>query len=282
MTGPGTAKEIFLEAIGRSGDDRTRYVALACGGDAQLRSQVDGLLRAHDEAQGFLSDEAPTVLAPEGSLPVSSLAGRMIGERIGPYLIEEIIGEGGFGNVYLARQDAPVRRQVALKILKPGMDTDQVIRRFEQERQTLAVMQHPGIARVFDASTTESGRPYFVMEFVDGPPLTDYCDAARLSIDERLRLFERVCRAVQHAHQKGVVHRDLKPSNILVTMVDGQPEPKVIDFGIAKAIEQTDGAVTLTQARQVIGTPLYMSPEQASGGEIDTRTDVYSLGVVLY
>ncbi|MFL5541944.1 MAG: protein kinase domain-containing protein [Longimicrobiaceae bacterium] len=206
-------------------------------------------------------------------------------QQIGPYRIVRVLGEGGMGVVYLAWQAEPVRREVALKILKPGMDTRQVVARFESERQALAVMEHPGIARVFDAGATEAGRPYFVMERVDGVPLTEYCDARRLSVRERVRLFVQVCRAVQHAHQKGVIHRDLKPSNVLVGTHDGEPHCKVIDFGIAKATAPSAGEpAQLTQLDQAMGTPAYMSPEQAeaSGLDVDTRADIYSLGVLLY
>ena len=189
------------------------------------------------------------------------------------------------GVVYMAEQTQPVRRRVALKIIKPGMDTKQVIARFEAERQALALMDHPNIARVLDVGTTGLGRPYFVMELVQGVPITDYCDRERLPISERLALFVPVCHAVQHAHQKGVIHRDLKPSNVLVTMVDGAAVPKVIDFGVAKAIGQPLTEKTLlTGFAQLVGTPLYMSPEQAdlSGADVDTRSDIYSLGVLLY
>ena len=207
------------------------------------------------------------------------------GTSIGPYKILQLIGEGGFGNVFMAQQTHPVRRRVAVKIVKPGMDTKQVIGRFESERQALAMMDHPGIAKVFDAGQTPSGRPYFVMELVKGVPITEYCDGATLTLDERLKLFVAVCHAVQHAHHKGIIHRDIKPSNVLITLHDEKPVVKVIDFGIAKAMNQdlTDRTV-FTEFRQFIGTPEYMSPEQAamSGLDVDTRTDVYSLGVLLY
>lgn len=206
-------------------------------------------------------------------------------ESIGPYQIRDVLGEGAMGVVYLAEQLEPLRREVALKILKPGMDTAQVVARFESERQALAVMEHPGIARVFDAGRTEDGRPYFVMERVDGVPLTVWCDEHRLDVRERVALFAQVCRAVQHAHQKGVIHRDLKPSNVMVTEGDeGEPRAKVIDFGIARAVEPGEDAARLTALDQSIGTPAYMSPEQArsSGLDVDTRTDIYSLGVLLY
>ena len=205
--------------------------------------------------------------------------------RIGPYKLVEIIGEGGMGEVWLAEQTEPVKRMVALKIIKLGMDTRQVVARFEAERQALAVMDHPHIAKIYDGGATPEGRPYFVMELVRGQPITDYCDTERLSTPERVRLFVDACRAVQHAHLKGVVHRDLKPSNLLVSIQDGEPVVKVIDFGIAKAMGQSLTDLTLhTKIDEVIGTPDYMSPEQAdpSSPDVDARTDIYSLGVVLY
>ncbi len=207
------------------------------------------------------------------------------GAPIGNYRLMEKIGEGGFGLVFVAEQQRPVKRKVALKVIKPGMDTREVIARFEAERQALALMDHPNIARVLDAGTTDSGHPYFVMELVRGIAMTDYCDQARLTLRERLQLFVNVCQAIEHAHQKGIIHRDIKPSNVLVTLHDGLPVVKVIDFGVAKALHQqlTDKTI-YTRFAQVIGTPLYMSPEQAemSGLDIDTRSDIYSLGVLLY
>ncbi|MGH7970760.1 MAG: serine/threonine protein kinase, partial [Limisphaerales bacterium] len=215
-----------------------------------------------------------------GDLPEEAL-----GQIFGRYKLLEKIGEGGFGIVYVAEQKEPVKRRVALKIIKLGMDTRQVVARFEAERQALALMDHPNIAKVLDGGATESGRPYFVMELVRGVKLTEYCDQNKLSTKQRLELFIPVCQAIQHAHQKGIIHRDIKPSNILVALHDGVPVPKVIDFGIAKATQQdlTDKTV-YTQLQQFIGTPAYMSPEQAemSGLDIDTRSDIYSLGVLLY
>jgi serine/threonine-protein kinase len=207
------------------------------------------------------------------------------GDEIGPYKLLRVLGEGGGGIVYLAEQSQPIRRQVALKVVKPGMDSRQVLARFEAEQQALARMEHPHVARVHDAGLTPGGRPYFVMEYVQGTPITDYCDERKLAIEERLQLFLHVCEAVQHAHQKGIIHRDLKPSNILVTVEDEEAVPKVIDFGVARAISQPLTDHTLyTEQGQLVGTPEYMSPEQADVGnqDIDTRTDVYSLGVVLY
>ncbi len=220
------------------------------------------------------------------TVPGKPLVGiEVAGDVIGPYKILQLIGEGGFGNVYMAQQSAPVKRRVAIKIVKPGMDSKQVVGRFESERQALAMMDHPNIARVFDAGATPTGRPYFVMELVKGVPITEHCDVSNWTTDERLKLFQDVCHAVQHAHHKGIVHRDIKPSNVLVTLHDDKPVVKVIDFGIAKAMNQdlTDGTV-FTEFRQFIGTPEYMSPEQAamSGLDVDTRSDIYSLGVLLY
>jgi serine/threonine protein kinase len=264
--------------------ERQAFVERACGGDSALQSQVERLIAHHFEAGSFLERPAavdPRVIAA-GEMPSLSDGP---GAVIGPYKLLEQIGEGGMGMVYLAEQTRPVRRKVALKIIKPGMDTKQVVARFDAERQALAMMDHPNIARVHDGGTTESGRPYFVMEPVRGIAITAYCDREQLTICDRLELFVLVCRAVQHAHQKGIIHRDLKPSNILVTVIDGAAVPKVIDFGVAKA---TSGSLTdktlFTGFHQFIGTPLYMSPEQAdlSGMDVDTRSDIYSLGVLLY
>ena len=237
------------------------------------------LLRAEEEEPGFLESPAVAVVVIDHAVTEQP------GTQIGPYKLLEQIGEGGMGVVYMADQQAPVRRRVALKIIKPGMDTRQVVARFEAERQALALMDHPNIARVLDAGATDSGRPYVVMELVRGVPITEFCDEGNLPLTERLDLFVQVCRAVQHAHQKGIIHRDLKPSNVLVTLHDGRPVPKVIDFGVAKATNQQLTEKTLfTNFTQMIGTPLYMSPEQAemSGLDVDTRSDIYSLGVLLY
>ncbi len=218
-----------------------------------------------------------------GSLSASS--SEQAGARLGRYTLLEPIGEGGMGVIWLAEQREPVQRRVALKIVKLGMDTRQVLARFEVERHALARMDHPHIARVLDAGATDAGRPYFVMEYIQGVPIVEYCDAARLDTKARLRLFTDVCRAIQHAHQKGVIHRDIKPSNVLVSTSDGAPVPKVIDFGIAKAAAEDSGVTTrFTADDQVLGTPAYMSPEQAgsAGKDVDTRSDIYSLGVLLY
>jgi len=270
-------KHIFLEALQLDSDsERRAFVEVACGADAALKGEVETML-AHEAVLGsFLGEGAGG--EPHG-------IDTMTGTRVGNYELREEIGEGGFGVVYRAEQVEPVRREVAVKVLKAGMDTREVVSRFEAERQALALMDHPGIARVFDGGATSSGRPYFVMELVRGESINAYCDRVRLSLPRRLELFAGVCRAVQHAHQKGVIHRDLKPSNVLVAEVDGSAVPKVIDFGIAKALGKSLTDQTLaTRIGHVIGTPQYMSPEQAdlSTLDIDTRSDVYSLGVLLY
>ncbi len=266
-------KQLFIEALDLPAHARAAFLDRSCAGDAPMRAEIEALLAAH-EAPAVLA--ASTVAAP----PIETE-----GSRIGPYKLLQLIGEGGFGSVFMAEQTAPVHRRVALKIVKLGMDTRQVVARFDAERQALAMMDHPNIAKVFDAGATTSGRPYFVMELVRGSRITQYCDDNNLSPTARLELFVLVCNAVQHAHQKGVIHRDLKPSNILVTVSDGRPIPKVIDFGIAKATGARLTEMTLfTEHRQLIGTPAYMSPEQADtdSADIDTRTDIYSLGVLLY
>jgi serine/threonine protein kinase len=260
-------------------EEREQLLDRACGGDVELRSKLDRIFTLQSEAANFFE------AAPE--LPVSDRDPEhesSIGGRIGRYRLIERIGEGGCGVVYLAEQCEPVRRKVALKIIRLGMDTESVIARFELERQSLAMMDHPNIARVLDAGATASGRPYFVMELVDGERITNFCDAARFGIRQRLDIFVQVCQAIQHAHLKGVIHRDIKPSNILVRLQDDIVMPKVIDFGIAKAAARTaDDDVTLTAVDQMIGTPAYMSPEIAAGGtDLDTRTDIHSLGAVLY
>jgi serine/threonine protein kinase len=274
-------KVIFGNALEIASPDRQAYLDQVCAGQPDLRRKVEALLRAFDDAGSFM-EAPPSGLGPTRNEP--ALAERP-GTVIGPYKLMEQIGEGGMGLVFVAEQQEPVRRKVALKVIKPGMDSRDVIARFEAERQALALMDHPNIARILDAGTTDSGRPYFVMELVKGVPITGYCDQNQLTPRERLELFVGVCQAVQHAHIKGIIHRDLKPSNVLVTLHDGTPVVKVIDFGVAKALGQplTDKTI-YTRFAQMIGTPLYMSPEQAemSGLDIDTRSDVYSLGVLLY
>ena len=259
-----------------------------CGATLNAESALDVCPRCV-AAQALSPNTSPASgdadSGPAGTIMLGSGSVEQPGDRIGRYKLLQKIGEGGCGVVYMAEQEEPVRRRVALKVIKLGMDSRQVIARFEAERQALAMMDHPNIAKVHDGGTTETGRPYFVMELVRGVRITDYCDENKLSTAQRLDLFMKVCHAVQHAHQKGIIHRDLKPSNILVTINDGVPVPKVIDFGVAKAVEQRLTDKTLfTEFHQFIGTPAYMSPEQAlmTSLDIDTRSDIYSLGVVLY
>ncbi|XZE53737.1 protein kinase domain-containing protein [Planctomycetaceae bacterium SH139] len=276
-------KTIFLQALEQLGPaERIAYLDQACGDDATLRASVEQLLEA-SELPGNLLDQPPISLPfPEAEL----LSGnQLIGQTIGVYRLMEQIGEGGFGLVFVAQQEQPIRRKVALKIVKPGTGSREVIARFEAERQAVAMMDHPNIARIFDAGVTPDGRPYFVMELVRGTPIVEFADCCRMTIIERLKLFIDVCSAVQHAHQKGVIHRDIKPSNVMVTLHDEKPIVKVIDFGIAKAIGQSLTDKTIyTRFFSMIGTPLYMSPEQAemNGLDVDTRSDIYSLGVLLY
>jgi eukaryotic-like serine/threonine-protein kinase len=276
---------------------RQAFLDRACAGDERLKTAVEEMLSAHADAEQFFARGRAAVNASANAFagavvpsngeaaPKVEPKDEQIGQRVGRYRLVERLGEGGCGTVYLAEQEEPVRRLVAVKVIKPGMDTKAVIARFETERQALAMMDHPNIARVLDAGATESGRPYFVMELVRGTRITEYCDQNNLDTPERLGLFIQVCRAIQHAHQKGIIHRDIKPSNVLITLHDGVPVPKVIDFGIAKAtagrlIDQT----RVTPCEQLVGTPAYMSPEQAEMGglDVDTRSDVYGLGVLLY
>jgi len=280
---PERGQAIFDGALQLPPEQRAAYVKQACRNDAQLCQQVEVLLNAHAAAGEFL--EGAAAQASNKTIVLFDTQTEKPGDKIGRYKLLQQLGEGGCGVVYMAEQEEPVRRRVALKVIKLGMDTKSVIARFEAERQALALMDHPNIAKVLDAGATEMGRPFFVMELVRGIKINDYCDQNKLSTEERLKLFIQVCHAIQHAHQKGIIHRDIKPSNILVTLHDGVPVPKVIDFGIAKA---TQGRLTdqtlFTAFEQFIGTPAYMSPEQAemSGLDIDTRCDIYALGVLLY
>jgi len=293
----GTAKQIFGEALEEPPDERAAFLVAACGGDTALRSEVEALLGAFDAADEFLVSKDAPVGDAERLAVAASPARRLDsptqetrpnegpGAVIGRYKLLQEIGHGGFGTVFMAEQREPVVRKVALKVIKLGMDTRQVIARFQAERQALAMMDHPNIAKVLDAGATSTGRPYFVMELVKGVPITQFCDDHQLAPRERLELFNDVCHAVQHAHQKGVIHRDLKPSNVLVSRYDDKPVVKIIDFGIAKAIGGKLTEQTLfTEFRALIGTPAYMSPEQAgmSDLDIDTRSDIFSLGVLLY
>ena len=276
-------EQLFDATLDLPPDQREAYLADACGDDEALQQRVERLLRHVGRATANVvvwSDVQETIDVPEYDPDHVEKPGT----KIGPYALRELIGEGGFGSVYLAEQEHPVRREVALKIIKMGMDTKRVIARFEAERQALALMNHPNVARVFDAGATDTGRPYFVMEYVPGEPITEYCDRHHLSTRGRLELFMQACGAVQHAHQKGIIHRDVKPSNVLVSAQGEGATVKVIDFGVAKATGQRLTERTLfTETGELVGTPEYMSPEQAEGGaDIDTRTDVYALGIVLY
>jgi serine/threonine protein kinase len=278
--------------------ERRAFLDRACAGDPALRTRLGEMLGAEAEAERFFEETGSALNLPAASFSLlegGSAAADLfranppteepVGTRIGRYKLIERIGEGGCGVVYRAEQEEPVRREVALKIIKLGMETKSVIARFEAERQALALMDHPNIARVFDAGATERGSPYFVMELVHGVRITDYCDQNHLDVGQRLDLFVQICHAIQHAHQKGVIHRDIKPSNIMVAVQDGQPVPKIIDFGIAKATEaRLADRPFLTADALLLGTPAYMSPEQAdvSGLDVDTRSDIYSLGVLLY
>jgi eukaryotic-like serine/threonine-protein kinase len=276
-------ESLFAAAVALEPEERGAYLERECAGDPALRDRLLALLKAHDRA-GHVIDQPLNGDSDQtaGYAPTSEERGTIIAGR---YKLLEEIGQGGMGTVWAAEQTSPVRRKVALKLIKTGMDSRAVLARFEAERQALAVMDHPNIAKVLDGGLTESGRPFFVMDYVKGVPITDYCDATRLSVEERLNLFVQVCSALQHAHQKGIIHRDLKPSNILVAPYDDKPVPKVIDFGLAKAMHQSLTEKTLYTAHgTVLGTPLYMSPEQAqlNNLDVDTRSDIYSLGVLLY
>ncbi len=294
MTETSPAETVFFAALAKVDPaERATYLNEACGADADLRRQVDRLLAAHPQVGSFLQDDAAVRPSPLGGVGPGVRGGATVdvpitespGTVIGPYKLLQQIGEGGMGVVFMAEQTLPMQRKVALKVIKAGMDSGQVIARFEAELQALAMMDHVNIARVLDAGATEAGLPYFVMELVHGVPITRYCDDNRLSPRERLELFVPVCQAIQHAHQKGIIHRDVKPSNVMVTLYDGKPVPKVIDFGVAKATEQRLTERTLfTQYGTMVGTLEYMSPEQAemSALGVDTRSDIYALGVLLY
>ncbi len=286
--GHNELRRLFDLVIAAPAGERGAILERECRGDAGLRKRIQAMIAAAED-EVFLSEATADVMPSAGKLPtVASRNSAALlegpGTRIGPYKLLQLIGEGGFGSVFMAEQERPVARKVALKIIKLGMDTRAVIARFEAERQALAMMDHPNIARVLDVGATETGRPFFVMDLVKGDPIAEYCDKNNLSITDRLELFSQVCNAVQHAHTKGIIHRDIKPSNILVSTQDGRPSAKVIDFGIAKATASKLTEKTLfTEHKALIGTPEYMSPEQAEGSlDIDTRTDVYSLGVLLY
>ncbi|MFO0901579.1 MAG: serine/threonine-protein kinase [Pirellulales bacterium] len=290
-----TEEELFESLVKAPLDERMGLLDQKCGGDAVLRQRLELLLEAH-ERSNLLDDPLPTlelnaavdqwrVTTPDRSSALDPPSTEQEGTVIGPYTLEQRLGEGGMGAVWVAKQSEPVKRRVALKLIKAGMDSREVLSRFENERQALAMMEHPNIAKVLDAGLTSQGRPYFAMELVNGLPLTRFCDEARLTTEQRLEVFTQICSAVQHAHQKGIIHRDLKPANILVTLVDGRPTPKVIDFGVSKAIVgNVFGRATMTNFGAVIGTLDYMAPEQAgySGADIDTRADIYALGVILY
>src|SRR5215470_3386594 len=268
-------KEIVGSALERPAAERSAYLDQACADDSELRAEVESLLSAYRGADGLSESPWHHASAESGAQP----------QTIGPYRLVRELGVGGMGQVWLAEQSEPVKRQVALKLIRAGMFDAATVLRFKAERQSLAIMDHPAIAKVFDAGTTAAGQPYLVMEYVDGQPLIEYCDTKRLPVRERLQLFVRVCEGVQHAHQKAIIHRDLKPSNILVVEVDGKPMPRIIDFGLAKTTAPlVPGETSFTQMGAFLGTPGYMSPEQAdpAGHHVDTRTDVYSLGAVLY
>ena len=293
------AEEVFYAALEvKDSGERRAFLERACAGDSDLRAMVETMLNSQKDVERFFMDSLPALTPsvevveflsserPADQNGSESFTDAELGTRIGPYKLLQKIGEGGCGVVYMAEQEEPVRRRVAVKVIKLGMDTKSVIARFEAERQALAMMDHPNIARVLDAGATETGRPYFVMELVRGIKITSFCDENRLDTHRRLDLFIQTCHAIQHAHQKGIIHRDIKPSNVLVTMLDGVPMPKVIDFGIAKATtgDRLTDKTVFTAYEQMIGTPAYMSPEQAemSALDVDTRTDIYSLGVLLY
>ena len=282
-------RELFIAALQlNTSEERAAYLNEACGTDQALRQRIEKLLQRHEESESFLNPdhvERTAAFELHSTTHHEPRPWKQAGDQIGPFKLLQKLGEGGMGTVWVAEQEKPVKRRVALKLVKAGMDSAEVLRRFEAERQALAMMDHTNIAKVFDAGTNAQGRPYFVMELVKGVPITKYCDEVHASIRDRLDLFIQVCSAVQHAHQKGIIHRDIKPSNVLVAMQDGKPVPKVIDFGVAKALHSKLADKTMyTEIGQVVGTLEYMAPEQAelSAMDIDTRADIYALGVLLY
>ena len=264
-------EDLAVDALALGAERQAAFLESACGGDTSLLAGVEEFLSELEQANTFFGEET------------CSLFGEKVGDEVGHYVLVEKLGEGGFGSVWKAEQQRPISRVVALKIIKAGMDTREFLFRFESERQALAMMEHPNIANVLDAGATNTGRPWFAMELVRGLPITRYCDDAKLPVAERLGLFASVCSALGHAHTKGVIHRDIKPSNVLVTVQEGRPVVKIIDFGIAKSVEGrlTDHTL-VTRVEHFLGTPAYMSPEQAGGLDVDTRSDIYALGVLLY
>ena len=272
---------IFAEALEKKDSARAVFLDEHCLNDVELRTRLEALLRAHENPDPFLEAPAPALAATVNEVSITEQPGMVVGR----YKLIQQIGEGGMGTVWMAQQTEPLKRLVALKLIKAGMDSKQVVARFEAERQAVALMDHANIAHVLDAGTTSAGRPYFVMDLVKGAPITQYCDEHHLPPKQRLELFIPVCQAIQHAHQKGIIHRDIKPSNVLIALYDGKPVPKVIDFGVAKAAGlQLTEQTLVTSFGAVLGTLEYMSPEQAEINQldIDTRSDVYSLGVLLY
>lgn len=282
MTPENRAEDVFVRALEVEKEAREGWLSRECGDDAGLRCEVESLLRKSGEADSFFGDDKHATFTLRETEAGWSEAE---GDRVGPFILRRPLGEGGFGMVWQAEQLSPISRLVALKVVKAGMDTGEILARFEAERQALALMDHPNIAKILEVGVTAGGRPYFAMELVKGVPITDYCRHHGATLRKRLELFQKVCSAVSHAHQRGVIHRDLKPSNVLVTMVEDDPVVKVIDFGIAKALHgKLSEATIFTRHEQFLGTPVYMSPEQAalSAVGVDTRSDVYSLGVLLY
>jgi len=271
------AKSIFIDLLAIPHDQHEMYIDRVCGENDKLKDRIRQLLNAHLSAGDFLGQTDNRLLLENDTDDTAP-------DFVGPYRVLRTLGQGGFGTVYLCQQETPITRRIAVKVLRPGMDTRSILRRFEEERILLSKMDHPGIARVLDAGKTANGQPYIAMEYIEGVMVTTYCNNKQLKLHSRLAVFAQVCQAIQHAHQKGVIHRDIKPGNVLVTDVDGKASVKVIDFGVSKAFEDEESDDTITRTMQLVGTPQYMSPEQAStvSADIDTRTDVYSLGVMLY